>query len=88
MALTILGTIIEAIQFFKISAIKRSQVTWVFLLGIFSKILLIGAITVRVYDWKNSVFILLGCIIVTGIWLILSQAIKPKKQTAEEYLDV
>jgi hypothetical protein len=85
---TLLGTALEVWSFFRTAVNKRTQVSWVFGFGITTKLLLIIAIALRVYDVKWSLFILLGCTILTFIWLALSQWVKPDRDGNKDFLDV
>ena len=87
-ACTIFGAGTEVYFFFRTSPQRRTQVIWVFSLGIIAKILLIAAIVLRVYDTPNSLFILLGCIVLSFIWFFLSQVVKPSKEGHQDFLDV
>lgn len=84
---TVAGAFIEIRTFFKTPVASRTQVLWVFVFGIITKLLLIGAIVMRIYDTSYSLFILLGCIVLAMIWLVLSQLIKPQKDMNSEILD-
>jgi hypothetical protein len=87
-ACTVLGTITEIYFFGKTPAAKRTQVSWVFGLGIVAKVLLIGAIVLRVYEYPFSMWILLACIVLSFIWVLLSQLVKPVKESNKDFLDV
>lgn len=84
---TIAGAFSEIWIFIKTPTARRTQVLWVFVFGIITKLLLIGAIVMRIYDTSYSLFILLGCIVMAMIWLVLSQLIKPQKEMNSEILD-
>ncbi|MBS3915996.1 MAG: hypothetical protein KG003_15975 [Bacteroidetes bacterium] len=86
--LTIAGNIAEINFYFRIPYRSRTQLLGVFLMGVFSKLLLVVAIILRVYDFKYSYFILLACILISFIWFFIQQFIKPVKRNNEEILDV
>lgn len=85
---TIAGTATEIYVFFQTPASQRTQVLWVFGLGIVSKFLMISAIVLRMYDFPYSMLILGACIVLSFIWSLLSHLIKPVKEGNKEFLDV
>jgi uncharacterized protein YacL len=86
--LSTLGTLLEVIHYIKTPKKKRSQRNSIFTMGIVVKLLLIASITARIYDLPYSVYILLGSIVISFIWFVLSQTIKPNKTDNTEFLDV
>ena len=86
--LTIAGNIAEIILYFNVPVRSRTQVFLVFFMGVFSKILLVTAIILRVYDFPFSYFILLACIVVSFTWFFIQLFIKPVKRSNEEILDI
>jgi hypothetical protein len=86
--LSTLGTLLEVSHYTKTPKKKRSQRNSIFTMGIVVKLFLIASITARICDLPYSVYILLGSIVISFIWFILSQTIKPPKENKSELLDV
>lgn len=87
-ALTVIGTYSEAYDYVHLPKGKRSQTTWVFVLGFFVKFALIASLAMRIYEVPYSFYILLACILLSFIWVALSLVVKPNPRETEEWLDV
>ncbi len=88
LVLSLLGTLTEIWIFRHTKISKRTQTNFVFSFGIGVKLLLILSIGLHIYEVKNSVFILLGSLILAFAWGLLSLFVKPEIASNDDILDI
>lgn len=87
-ALSLIGTGLEWYAFQRLTKNRKRDRRVIVFSGMVIKVLLIAAITLRVYEVNNSVFFLLGVILLAIIWGVVGYFYKPDRHDKDEFLDV
>ena len=86
--LTLAGTALEIANYAQFSKIRQEQYSGLFVFGVIAKILLLASVVARIYEVNNSVFILLGCIILVFIYTLIQTFIGAPKKEKSDVLDL
>jgi hypothetical protein len=86
--LTLAGTALEIANYAQFSKIRQEQYSGLFVFGVIAKILLLASVVARIYEVNNSVFILLGSIILVFIYTLIQIFIGAPKKEKSDVLDL
>ena len=86
--LTLAGTALEIANYAQFSKIRQEQYSGLFVFGVIAKILLLASVVARIYEVNNSVFILLGSIILVFIYTLIQTFIGAPKKEKSDVLDL
>ena len=86
--LTLAGTALEIANYAQFSKIRQEQYSGLFVFGVIAKILLLATVVARIYEVNNSVFILLGSIILVFIYTLIQTFIGAPKKEKSDVLDL
>ena len=86
--LTLAGTALEIANYAQFSKIRQEQYSGLFVFGAIAKILLLASVVARIYEVNNSVFILLGSIILVFIYTLIQTFIGAPKKEKSDVLDL
>lgn len=86
--LTLAGTVLEIANYAQFPKIRQEQYSGLFIFGVIAKILLLAAVVARIYEVNNSVFILLGSIVLVFIYTFIQTLVGAPKKEKSDVLDL
>ena len=86
--LTLAGTVLEIANYAQFPKIRQEQYSGLFIFGVIAKILLLAAVVTRIYEVNNSVFILLGSIVLVFIYTFIQTLVGAPKKEKSDVLDL
>ncbi len=86
--LTLAGTVLEIANYAQFQHIRKQQYPALFIFGVIAKMVLLASVVARIYEVNNSVFILLGSIVLVFLYTLIQTAVGAPKKGKSDVLDL